>query len=143
MCQLNFALIFAKTSFRANLVKKSILSDFERISGFCSSLRMDSISTWKFSKIDDNFSLDSFQDQEVNRWNPEPEARKTQIFKVLYFEPNFRGRLYMTSKGTQWPHLIKKNLTNWFIHDSNEVYAFPQILSLMDPQFFDLVPNPF
>ena len=38
----------------------------------------------------------------------------------------------MEIKGTKWPHFIKKTLTNGFIHDSSEVYAFPQILSLTD-----------
>ena len=57
---------------------------------------------------------------------------KTQNFKVLRFEPNFKGRLYMTSKGTPWKNFIKKHLKNRFIHDSSEVYVFPQILSLTD-----------
>ena len=58
----------------------------------------------------------------------------------------------MTSKGNTWLNFIKKPLKNGFIHDSSEVYAFPQILSLtdtsspefspMDPQFLDLVPSP-
>ena len=55
---------------------------------------------------------------------------KTQKFKVLRFEPNFRGRLNMTSEGTPWNNYIKKHLKNLFIHDSSEEHAFPQILSL-------------
>ena len=139
-------------SFQVNLVEKSIFSVFETISGYCSSIWMDSNSTWKFSKIHENFSLESFQAQEVNRQNPEPGAQKTQIFKVLRFEPNFRGRMYMTSKGTPFPNFIKKPLTKLFIHDSSGLYAFPQVLSLIDtssskfspiaPQFWDLVSNP-
>ena len=35
----------------------------------------------------------------------------------------------MTSEGNPWPHSIKKNLKNWFIHDSSEEHAFPEILS--------------
>ena len=55
---------------------------------------------------------------------------KTRKIKVLCFEPNFKGRLNMTSEGTPWPNSIKKNPTNWFIHDSGEDHAFPPILSL-------------
>jgi hypothetical protein len=57
----------------------------------------------------------------------------------------------MTSNGTPWPNLIKKNLKNGFIHDSSGLYAFPQALSLTDtsfskfspmaPQFWDLISN--
>ena len=57
---------------------------------------------------------------------------KTQKFKVLRFKPNFRGGLNMTSEGTPWPHSIKKNLKNWFIHDSSDAHAFPRVLSLLD-----------
>lgn len=80
-----------------------------------------------------------------DKWNPEAEARKTQIFKVLRFEPNFRGRFFVTSKGTPWPNLTKKPLTKWIIHVSSEVYTFSQVLgwantssskfSPMAPQF--------
>jgi hypothetical protein len=38
----------------------------------------------------------------------------------------------MTNKGNPWPHSINKHLTNLFIHDSSEVYAFPQVLSMTD-----------
>ena len=38
----------------------------------------------------------------------------------------------MKSKGNPWSLFINKPLTNLFIHDSSEVYAFPQILSLTD-----------
>ena len=58
----------------------------------------------------------------------------------------------MTSKGSQWSHLIKKPLTKLFIHDSSGLYAFPQVLSLVDTssskfcllasKFWDLVLNP-
>ena len=64
--------------------------------------------------------------------NPNPRARKTQIFKVLHFEPNFRGRSYITSNGTPWPHFIKKPIKKLFFHDSSGLYAFPQALSLTD-----------
>ena len=69
--------------------------------------------------------LISFCEQARN-WARGP---KTQKFKVLRFEPNFRGRLVMTSKDTPWPNFTKKTLTNLFIHDSSEEHAFPQILS--------------
>ena len=61
------------------------------------------------------------------------QGPKTQKFKVLRFEPNFRGRSNMTSEGTQWPHTIKKTPTNWVIHDSSEKHVFPPILSLSLP----------
>ena len=87
-----------------------------------------------------------------DRWNPELGAKKTQIFKVLRFEPNFRGRLHITSNGTPWNNFIKKPLTKWFIHDWSGLYAFPQALSMintssskfspMAPRFWDLVFNP-
>ena len=123
---------FCKHCFGAKLAEKPNFSDFKMISRFCSSLWVDSISTFQTSKIHENFSLDSFQSQEVNMQNPESRARRTQNFKVLCFEPNFRGRLYITSKGNPWTHFIKKPLTNLFIHDSSELYAFPQALSLTD-----------
>ena len=68
----------------------------------------------------------SSRGEQARNWAPGP---KTQNFKVLHFEPNFRGRLNMTSEGNPWPHSIKKHLTNWFIHDSSEEHVFPQILS--------------
>lgn len=71
--------------------------------------------------------IPSSRGDQARNWARGP---KTQNFKVLHFEPNFRGRLSMTSEGTPWPHSIKKHPTNWFIHDSSEEHAFPQILSL-------------
>ena len=59
----------------------------------------------------------------------EPGAWKTQNFKVLCFEPNFKGRLVINSIGTPWPNYIKIHITNLFIHDSSEEHVFPQILS--------------
>ena len=53
---------------------------------------------------------------------------KTQKFKVLHFEPNFRGRSNMTSKAIIWPHNIKKPPTNWVIHDSSGKHALSSIL---------------
>jgi hypothetical protein len=68
--------------------------------------------------------------EQARNWARGP---KTQKFKVLCFEPNFRGRSNMTSEGTPWPHTINKPLTNWVIHDSSEKHAFPPILSLSLP----------
>jgi hypothetical protein len=58
----------------------------------------------------------------------------------------------MNGKGIPWTHLINKYLTKRFIHDSSGLYAFPQVLSLVDtstskfsqmaPQFWDIVSNP-
>ena len=53
---------------------------------------------------------------------------KTQKFKVLCFEPNFRGRSNMTSKDIIWPHNIKKPPKNWVIHDSSGKHALSSIL---------------
>ena len=72
----------------------------------------------------------SSRGEHARNWARSP---KTQNFKVLRFEPNFRGRLNMTSEGTPCPHSIKKHLTNWFIHDSSEKHAFPPILSPSHP----------
>ena len=81
-------------------------------------------------------------------WSP-----KTQNFKVLCFEPNFKGRLVMNIKGTPLPNFTKKPLKNLFIHDSSEEHAFPQILSLnhtsssklslMVSKFWELISNLF
>ena len=68
-----------KLCFGAKLVEKSNFSNFEMISGFCWSIWMDSISTLKIFEIHENYPLNSFQAQEVNRRNPEPGARKLKI----------------------------------------------------------------
>jgi hypothetical protein len=44
-------------SFQANLDENSNSSVFETISGFCSSLRVNYVSTLQYSRIHDNFSL--------------------------------------------------------------------------------------
>ena len=59
----------------------------------------------------------------------EPGARKLKKFKVLRFEPNFKGRLNMTSQGTPWNNSIKKHLKNQFIHEYSEEHAFSRVLS--------------
>ena len=56
------------------------------------------------------------------------QGPKTQKFKVLPFEPNFRGRSNMTSEVIIWPQNIKKAPKNWFIHDSSGKHALPSIL---------------
>ena len=50
----------------------------------------------------------------LKRWTNQnlTPGPKNQNFKVLRFEPNFRGRLNMTREGTPWPHCIKKPLKN-------------------------------
>jgi hypothetical protein len=42
---------------------------------------VDSISSFKITKIHENFSLESFQVQEVNRQNPKLWARELKISK--------------------------------------------------------------
>ena len=81
-----------------------------------------------------------------------PRAQKTQIFKVLCFEPDFRGMLYMSSMSIKLHNLTKIKPKNLFSHDSSGFHAFPQVLSLvdtsssklsqMDSKFWDLVSNP-
>ena len=71
--------------------------------------------------------ISSSRGEQARNW---ARGSKTQNFRVLHFEPNFRGRLNMTSEGFPWPHYIKKHLKNWFMHDSSEEHAFPQVLSL-------------
>ena len=45
-----------------------------------------------------------------DRQNPKLGARKTQNFKVLCFEPNFRGRFIVTIKGTH-DLILPRNLS--------------------------------
>jgi hypothetical protein len=56
---------------------------FETISRFCSSLLVDCISTLQFTQIHDNFSLELFQAQEVNRRKSEFGARKLKFSKCF------------------------------------------------------------
>ena len=58
---------------------------------------------------------------------------KTQKFKVLRFEPNFRGRSNMTNKAIIWPKKIKKPPKNWVIHDLSGKHALYSILGLSLP----------
>ena len=53
---------------------------------------------------------------------------KTQKYKVLRFEPNFRGRSNMNSEGIIWNHTITKPPKNLFIHDSSGKHALFSIL---------------
>ena len=73
--------------------------------------------------------LISFCEQARN-WARGP---KTQKFKVLRFEPNFRGRSNMTSKEIIWPQNIKKPPKNWVIHDLSGKHALSSILGLSLP----------
>ena len=85
--------------------------------------------------------LISFCEQARN-WARGP---KTQKFKVLRFEPNFRGRSNMTSKVIIWPHNINKPPKNWVMHDLSGKHALSSILgpslsgsskfSQMNPKF--------
>ena len=83
----------------------------------------------KFQNPLDLFSrvISSWIGEHARNW---AKGLKTQRFKVLCFEPNYRGRLNMTSEGTPWNYSINQNLRNWFIHDSGEEHASPPILSL-------------
>ena len=49
-------------------------------------------------------------------------ARKTKIFKVLCFEPNFRGRLFMTSMDMIWIYFLKK-------HPTKLIYSWLNLIS--------------
>ena len=53
---------------------------------------------------------------------------KTRKFKVLCFEPNFRGRSNMNNKAIVWSQNIKKPPTNWVIHDLSWKHALSSIL---------------
>ena len=68
--------------------------------------------------------------EQARNWARGP---KTQKFKVLRFEPNFRGRSNMTIKVIIWPHNIEKPPKNWVIHDSSGKHALPPILGLSLP----------
>ena len=57
-------------------------------------------------------------------WNHEPRDRKTQIFKVLHFKPNFRGRLYMYSMGMKWTNLINKNPQSYLFMTQMDFFLF-------------------
>ena len=80
--------------------------------------------------------------EQARNWARGP---KTQKFKVLCFEPNFRGRSNMTSKAIVWSQNIKKPPKNWVIHDLSGKHALSSILgpslsgsskfSQMNPKF--------
>ena len=63
--------------------------------------------------------------EQAKNWARGP---KTQKFKVLRFEPNFRGRSNMTSKAIVWSQNIKKPPKNWVIHDLSGKHALSSIL---------------
>ena len=63
--------------------------------------------------------------EQASNWARGP---KTQKFKVLRFEPNFRGRSNMTIKAIIWPQNIKKPPKNWVIYDLSGKHALPPIL---------------
>ena len=68
--------------------------------------------------------LISFCEQARN-WARGPKIKK---FKVLRFEPNFRGRSNMNSKAIVWSQNIKKPPKNWVIHDLSGKHALSSIL---------------
>ena len=129
LCQKNFASIFAKTEFWQKFGWKTKIlwfrNDFWVLfissSGAHINFPNFKIPFYFFYRV-----ISSSIGKQAKNWAQGP---KTQKIKVLCFEPNFRGRLNMTSEGTPWPHSIKKHLKNLFIHDSSEEHAFPQVLS--------------
>ena len=80
-----------KISFQANLAEKSISFVFETIYGFCSSLRMDSNSTFQISKIHKNFSIYTILAQEVigrtlSLWPEKPKFSKCSVSNQILGE---------------------------------------------------------
>ena len=132
LCQKNFASFFAKTKFWQKIGWKTKIFHFRND---VQVLFIYSNGTHiKFPNCKNPLELFSrvilsSRGEQARNW---ARRQKTQNLKVLRFEPNFRGRLYMTSEGTPMPHLIKRPLKNLFIHHSSDVHMFPQILSLMD-----------
>ena len=124
LCQKNFASIFAKTEFWQKFGWKTKILHFRNdfwvlfisSSGAHINFPNFQIPLDLFSRV-----ISSSRGEQAKNW-----GLKTQKFKVLSFEPNFKGRLNMASEGTPWPNSIKKHLTNWFIHDSSEEHAFHQ-----------------
>ena len=129
LCQANFVSIYAKTVFWHKIGWKTKLlrfqNDFQVLliscSGFLFNLKNYQNQWELFSRF-----ISSSRGEKVEIWARGP---KTQNFKVLYFKLNFRGRLYMTIKGTPWPNFLNKTLINGFMHDSSEESSFPRVLS--------------
>ena len=87
-----------KQCFDTKLAKIPNFYDFKTIFGFCLSLLVESISTWKIDKIHENCSLDPFQAQEVIDGNLSPEPEKLKISKCSVSNQ---------SSGEGWLWLIK------------------------------------
>ena len=132
-CQKKITSIFAKTKFWQKFGWKTKILRFRNslwvlliyYSGAHINFPNFQIPFYFFSRV-----ISSSRGEQARHWARGP---KTQNFKVLCFEPNFRGRFFMTSKDNPWPHFIKKNPTNWVIHDSSEKHVFPPILSPSHP----------
>ena len=130
LCQKNFASIFVKTEFWQKFGWKIKILCFQNdfwvlfIASSGAHINFPNCQIpLDFSSIVIPISIG----EQARNW---ARGSKTQNFKVLRFERNFRGRSNMTSEGTPWPHTIKKHPTNLFIHDSSEKHVFPPILSL-------------
>ena len=117
-----------KLCFETKLDEKQNFTDFKNIFGFCS---YSSGVQLKFTNLKNTckFFSRAIPSSRGDRRNFEPGARKTQNFNLLRFKPNLRRRLAMTIKGTPLHNLLKKPLTNLFIDDSSEEYAFPRVLN--------------
>ena len=79
--QFKIASIFKNFNFQANLAKKSNSYVFEMISGFFSSIQVDSNSTLQFLRIHYNFSLEPILGQEVASETLSPGPVKPKFSK--------------------------------------------------------------
>ena len=95
-----------KLSFDTKLAKKPNFSDFETIFGFCSSLLVDSNSTFQIYKIHYNFSLEPFQDQEVIDGNLSPEPEKLKISKCSI-------SIQISGEGWLWLVKVLHGIISW------------------------------
>ena len=132
LCQKKITSIFAKTEFWQKIGWKTKILHFRNdfwVLFISSSGAHIKLPNFQIPLDLSSRVISSSIGEQARNWARGP---KTQNFKVLRFKPNFRKRFCMTSKGTPWPNSINKNITNLFIHDSSEVYAFPQVLSLLD-----------
>jgi hypothetical protein len=77
------------------MAENSISSVFETISGFCSSLQVDSNKSLKISIIHDNFSLGSIIGAEVIAGNLSPESKKLKLSKCSVLDQTSEEYFYV------------------------------------------------
>ena len=112
LCQKKITSIFAKTEFWQKFGWKTKILRFRN--DFWVLFISSSGAHINFSNFQNTFYffsrvISSSRGEQARNWARGP---KTQNFKVLHFERNFRGRLSMTSEGNPWPNSIKKHITN-------------------------------